>query len=141
MRAITLAVFVAVAIAVGFLVPLPELEAVRDWTAELGVVGGVGFALLYAAVTLTPAPKNVLSVAAGLAFGFGWALAAVYAGALLGAAAMSDLEGTQPVHRQSPPMRSRSTSSTSAPKRAAVLAATIPAVPPPITSRSTAEPE
>jgi uncharacterized membrane protein YdjX (TVP38/TMEM64 family) len=86
-RAITLAVFVAVAIAVGFLVPLPELEAVRDWTAELGVVGGVGFALLYAAVTLTPAPKNVLSVAAGLAFGFGWALAAVYGGALLGAAA------------------------------------------------------
>ena len=87
MRAITLGVFVAIAIAVGVFVPLPGLEALRAWTADLGLAGGVGFALLYAAITLTPAPKNVLSVAAGLAFGFGWALAAVYAGALLGAAA------------------------------------------------------
>ncbi|WP_210416774.1 TVP38/TMEM64 family protein [Microcella pacifica] len=86
-RAITLGVFVAIAIAVGVFVPLPGLEALRAWTADLGLAGGVGFALLYAAITLTPAPKNVLSVAAGLAFGFGWALAAVYAGALLGAAA------------------------------------------------------
>ena len=86
-RAITLGVFVAIAIAVGVFVPLPELEALRAWTADLGIAGGVGFALLYAAITLTPAPKNVLSVAAGLAFGFGWALAGVYAGALLGAAA------------------------------------------------------
>ena len=86
-RAIALGVFVAVAIAVGVLVPLPQLDALRAWTAELGLAGGVGFALLYAVITLTPAPKNVLSVAAGLAFGFGWALAAVYAGALLGAAA------------------------------------------------------
>jgi len=86
-RAITLGVFVAIAIAVGVFVPLPELEALRAWTADLGLAGGVGFALLYAAITLTPAPKNVISVAAGLTFGFGWALAAVYAGALLGAAA------------------------------------------------------
>ncbi|WP_350475274.1 TVP38/TMEM64 family protein [Microcella sp.] len=86
LRAVTLTVFVALAIAVGVLLPLPQLEDVRGWTAELGPAGGVGFALLYAAITLTPAPKNVLSVAAGLLFGFGAALAAVYAGALAGAA-------------------------------------------------------
>jgi uncharacterized membrane protein YdjX (TVP38/TMEM64 family) len=86
-RAITFAVFVAVAVTVGVLVPIPEIEALRAWVADLGFAGGAGFALLYAAITLTPAPKNVLSVGAGLAFGFGWALTAVYAGALLGAAA------------------------------------------------------
>lgn len=86
MRVIALGVFVALAVAVGLLVPLPELGVLRAWVGDLGVLGGAGFALLYAAITLTPAPKNVLSVAAGLAFGFGWALAAVYAGALLGAA-------------------------------------------------------
>lgn len=40
------------------------------------------------------------------------------------------VRGLQPVHRQSPPVRLRSTSSTWAPKPAAVLAAARPAVPP-----------
>ena len=52
------------------------------------------------------------------------------------AAASSDLLGTHPVQRQSPPVRSRSTSRTWAPKPAAVWAATSPAVPPPTISRS-----
>ena len=86
-RAIAFAVFVAVAVAVGLLVPLPSLEQVRETVAGLGWSGAIVFALLYAAITLTPAPKNVLSVAAGLVFGFGLALVLVYAGALLGAAA------------------------------------------------------
>ncbi len=86
-RASTFAVFVAVAIVVGVLVPLPGLAELRAWVAEWGLAGGAVFVILYAAITLTPAPKNVLSVAAGLAFGFWWALVAVYAGALMGAAA------------------------------------------------------
>lgn len=86
-RAIALAVFVAVAAAVGLLVPLPPLEQVRATVTGLGWAGAIVFALLYAAITLTPAPKNVLSVAAGLVFGFGLALVLVYVGALLGAAA------------------------------------------------------
>ncbi len=61
------------------------------------------------------------------------ALRAVAAAA---AAASSALEGTHPVQRQSPPVRSRSTSITRAPRLDAVLAATMPAVPPPRTSRS-----
>lgn len=101
-RAVTFAVFVAIAIAVGVLVPLPELETLRAGASDLGLAGGVGFALLYAAITLTPAPKNVLSVAAGLVFGFGGALTAVYAGALLGAAAafaLGRLLGREAVER------------------------------------------
>lgn len=86
-RAIVLAVFVAVAAAVGLFVPLPSLEQVRETVAGLGWAGAIVFALLYAAITLTPAPKNVLSVAAGLVFGFGLALVLVYAGALVGSAA------------------------------------------------------
>lgn len=87
MRAIALVVFVAVAVAVGMLVPLPSIDEVRAAVADLGPWGGPALALGYAAVTLTPAPKNVLSVAAGLAFGFAAALLWVYLGALLGAAA------------------------------------------------------
>lgn len=86
MRAVALGVFVAVAVAVGVLVPLPSVDEVRAAVADLGPWGGVALALAYAAVTLTPAPKNVLSIAAGLAFGFWTALVWVYLGALLGAA-------------------------------------------------------
>ncbi len=85
-RAVVLMLFVAVAIAVGILVPLPTLAVVQQWAASLGWAGGLLFALVYAAITLTPAPKNLLSIAAGLVFGFGIALALVYAGAMLGAA-------------------------------------------------------
>ncbi len=86
-RAVALAVFVTLGIAVWLLVPLPELEQVQQWVVGLGWAGGAAFALLYAAITLTPMPKNVLSIVAGLVFGFGWALLLVYVGALLGAAA------------------------------------------------------
>lgn len=86
-RAATLGVFVAVAIAVGALVPSSDLELVQSWISGLGWGGGAVFVALYAALTLTPAPKNVLSIVAGLIFGFWGALGLVYAGALLGAAA------------------------------------------------------
>ena len=61
---------------------------------------------------------------------------AARAEAAASAAAIRAFEGTQPVHRQSPPVRSRSTRTTLAPNREAVLAATMPAVPPPTTRRS-----
>lgn len=86
-RAIALGLFVAIALTVGLLVPLPALNDLKAWTAELGWGGGAAFVLVYAAITLTPAPKNVLSVVAGLVFGFWGAVGLVYAGALLGAAA------------------------------------------------------
>jgi len=52
------------------------------------------------------------------------------------AAAISAFDGTHPVQRQSPPRRPLSIRSTRAPKPAAVLLATRPALPPPITTRS-----
>ena len=48
----------------------------------------------------------------------------------------SALDGTHPVFRQSPPSRARSTRATRAPRPAAPIAATRPAVPPPTTTRS-----
>ena len=86
-RGIAFVVFVALAVAVGLILGVPSLEQVQHTVATWGWAGGAVFVGLYAAITLTPAPKNVLSVAAGLIFGFAGALALVYLGALLGAAA------------------------------------------------------
>lgn len=86
-RAIALGVFVAVAIAVGFLVPIPSTQQLQGALATWGPLAAVVFVLGYAAITLTPAPKNLLSIAAGLVFGFGAGVLLVYLGALLGAAA------------------------------------------------------
>jgi hypothetical protein len=52
------------------------------------------------------------------------------------AEASSALDGTQPVHRQSPPTRSRSMHATLTPSFGANSAATIPADPIPTTMRS-----
>lgn len=86
-RAVSFVVFVALAVAVGLMVGVPSLDQVQETVDSWGWAGGAVFVALYAAITLTPAPKNVLSVAAGLVFGFAGALALVYLGALLGAAA------------------------------------------------------
>ena len=86
-RGVAFVVFVALAVAVGLVFGVPPIEQVQQTVASWGWAGGAVFVGLYAAITLTPAPKNVLSVAAGLIFGFAGALALVYLGALLGAAA------------------------------------------------------
>ncbi|WNV77698.1 VTT domain-containing protein [Geodermatophilus sp. DSM 44513] len=72
-----------VAAAVG----LPDVARLRAGVAGLGPAGPLAFALLYAAVTLTPLPKTVLSAAAGVLFGLLTGVAVVLAGALLGAVA------------------------------------------------------
>ncbi len=87
LRLVLLLVFVALAAVVGVLVGPADLAQVRAWATGVGVGGAVLFVLAYAGLTLTPAPKNVLTVAAGLVWGFWPALAMVYVGALLGAAA------------------------------------------------------
>lgn len=86
-RLVLLLLFVAVVGTVGFLFAPTDLQAVRDWAAGLGIGGALLFVLGYAALTLTPVPKNLLTIAAGLVWGFWLALALVYVGALLGAAA------------------------------------------------------
>lgn len=86
-RLLLLLLFVALVGTVGFFLAPTDLQAVRDWAAGFGPAGAVVFALGYAALTLTPVPKNLLTIAAGLVWGFWLALALVYVGALLGAAA------------------------------------------------------
>lgn len=80
-----LAGFIAVAVVVGIVVPLPSVDQIRAAVGSAGAVGVIVFVLGYGALTLTPMPKNVLSIAAGLTWGFGFGSLLVYLGALLGA--------------------------------------------------------
>ena len=86
-RAILLLIFVAAMAAVVLLVPIPPVEDLRAMVDSAGWWGPVAFVIAYAALTLAPVPKNVLSVAAGVLFGFGAGLAIVYIAAMLGATA------------------------------------------------------
>lgn len=79
-------VFVAVAVLVGVVVPLPGVDEIRSAAGAAGWPGAVAFAVSYGLVTLTPVPKNVLSIAAGVVWGFALGALLVYLGALLGAA-------------------------------------------------------
>lgn len=87
LRLMLLGLFVAVVATVGFAFVPHDVEQIRAWSSAAGLGGAVLFTLLYAALTLSPAPKNVLGVAAGVVWGFPVAFAMVYVGALLGAAA------------------------------------------------------
>ena len=64
-----------------------DLEQLRDRVEGAGAAAPLLFVLAYAALTLLPAPKNVLSVAAGALFGFGTGLALVWVAAMIGALA------------------------------------------------------
>lgn len=86
-RLVLLFLFVAVAAAVGFFFAPSDVEVVRAWAAEAGWVGALAFLIGYAALTLTPVPKNLLGIVAGVVWGFGTGLLLVYVGALIGAAA------------------------------------------------------
>lgn len=86
-RLLLLVVFVAAVTVVVLLVPLPEVQQLRRMTDRAGWLAPAAFIFGYAALTLAPVPKNVLSIAAGVLFGFAGALALVYTGAMIGAAA------------------------------------------------------
>lgn len=84
------AAFIAFLIAVtvvGLLVPLPSVATLRSAIASGGFPGEAVFVVGYALLTLTPAPKSLLSVVAGVVGGFALGVVTVYLGALLGAAA------------------------------------------------------
>jgi uncharacterized membrane protein YdjX (TVP38/TMEM64 family) len=84
-RVVALAAFVLAATLIGVFVPLPAVSVLRSTTAAAGGWGPVGFILAYGIVTLTPVPKSVLSILAGLVWGFWIGVVTVYIGALLGA--------------------------------------------------------
>lgn len=86
-RPAVLALVIASAVVVAALVGLPDAEGVRTDVAAMGRLAPALFIGLYAAATLAPLPKNVLSVAAGLLFGLVQGVAIVLLAALLGALA------------------------------------------------------
>ena len=62
-----------------------DLQQLRDRVEAAGSAAPVLFVTVYAALTLLPVPKNVLSAAAGALFGFGAGLALVWVAAMIGA--------------------------------------------------------
>ena len=74
-------------VAAAALVGVPDADALRAGVAGLGPLGPVVFVLLYAAATLLPLPKNVITAVAGLLFGLVEGVLLVLPGALLGALA------------------------------------------------------
>lgn len=86
-RLILLALFVAAAVVVGLLLPPLDVDAVREGFSSSGWGGAALFAIVYAAATLTPVPKGLLNVAAGVVWGFASGVVIVYVGAILGAGA------------------------------------------------------
>ena len=81
-----LAAFLIAAVIVGLTLPTPSVAQIRDAAAQAGAPGAALFVLAYGLITLTPVPKNVVGIAAGLTWGFGLGSLLVYLGALIGAA-------------------------------------------------------
>lgn len=85
-RPALLAAIVAAAVVVALVVGVPPLADIRGAVAAAGWAGPVLFAALYAALSLTPVPATVLTVGAGVLFGWTVGVPVVMAGAFTGAA-------------------------------------------------------
>ncbi|WP_434992818.1 TVP38/TMEM64 family protein [Arthrobacter sp. Ld5] len=86
-RVLLLGAILVIATVVVLMVPLPDVDELRTMVDRAGWWGPVGFVLGYAALTLGPVPKSVLSIGAGVLFGFLPGLLLVYLAALIGAIA------------------------------------------------------
>lgn len=80
-----LVLILAAAIIAAAVVGLPDVAALQSDIAAAGPAAPVVFVLAYAALTLAPVPKNVLSAVAGLLFGLVTGIALVFVAAMLGA--------------------------------------------------------
>ncbi len=102
LRVAMLLAFAIVTIAAALLVPLPGIDQVRASAAEGGIGAAAIFSVGYAVASLTPIPKNVVSIAAGVVWGLAVGFALVYLGALLGATlafAISRVLGREVIER------------------------------------------
>ena len=80
--------------AVPLFIDLPTTEEVHTWATTSGAWVPLTFIGAYAVATLLPIPKNVLSAAAGLAFGLTIGIGLVWLAAMIGAAASFGLAGS-----------------------------------------------
>ena len=85
LRLIALVGLVGAALMLAHLIGIPNLAQLRARFTGLGWWAGVGYAVVYAAATLSPLPKSVFSLAAGAVFGLAEGLIVVVAGACAGA--------------------------------------------------------
>lgn len=85
-RLAVLLVFIAAAAVAVLLLPVPSVDDLQQFFTNTRW-GPAVFVLGYAVLTLSPVPKNVLSVGAGVVFGFAGGIGFVVVAALLGAAA------------------------------------------------------
>lgn len=107
LRLVGLVVLIAAVIVLAVVVGLPDLSQLRRQFAGTGLLGAIGFAALYAALSLLPLPATVLTIAAGAVFGLArglpivlvgassGALAAFYLGRVLGRDVVQRLTGTR----------------------------------------------
>lgn len=86
-RVVALAAILAAAVIAAAVIELPDVDTIRLAAADGGVWAAAGFSVVYAVVTLTPVPKNLVSIAAGVVWGLPVGFVIVYAGAIAGAAA------------------------------------------------------
>lgn len=84
-RLIGLAVLVVAAVLLAVFVNVPSVTALRREYAGTGLFGALGFALVYAALSLLPLPATVFTLAAGAVFGLARGLPIVVLGATVGA--------------------------------------------------------
>jgi LPXTG-motif cell wall-anchored protein len=86
-RPLLLVLLVTAGVVVALVAGVPPVERVRGGVDAAGWAGPVLYALLYFALTLTPAPASLAGVGSGVLFGLPLGLAVVLAGALAGASA------------------------------------------------------
>jgi uncharacterized membrane protein YdjX (TVP38/TMEM64 family) len=85
-RPLALLAVVATGVVAALAVGVPSIEEVRATVDSAGSAAPVLFALLYAALTLTPTPATLTSITAGVLFGLPLGLLVVLAGAVTGSA-------------------------------------------------------
>src|SRR5436189_4517462 len=79
------AVVAAALVAAWFLLPVGDwVEALREWLQQRGAWGVALFALIYVVATVALVPGALLSISAGVAYGF-WGIPLVIVAATIGA--------------------------------------------------------
>lgn len=86
-RLIGLSALVVAAILLAMFIDVPSVSELRRDYAGTGMLGALGFALVYAALSLLPLPAEVFTLAAGAVFGLTRGLPIVVVGASIGAIA------------------------------------------------------